>query len=349
MTLSSRALTLPEPTTWSYVTRWQADPVGIALVVLLAAGYLLLVRRAARLGVSWSRWRGASWLAALVATGYMTCGWVGVYARVLLWVFTLQVVLLLVVVPVFLSFGRPFTLARHACPGRVAAALTRVLRSRAGRVAASPATAPLVIPIVFALVFFTGILSPVLLHAWAARLLVVLLLGTGFVISLPFGGDDEDTSGLAIAAGIFLGFMEILLDAVPGIVVRLSTHPLALTAVTRRHQSWAPGALADQQYAGAVLWFLGEALDLPFLALLVYRWVRTDSAEAARIDAALDAAALTAPAVSAQPDDPPSRLGSAGEALPPGTARPWWETDPDRLGARRARAIREATSRREPG
>lgn len=327
-------MALPEPTALSYLTRWQADPVGIALVAGLGLGYFLLVRRSRRHGERWSAPRSASAGFALVATAYLTCGWVGAYARVLLWVFTLQVVLLLVVVPVFFSLARPLTLLRLACPGRPASVVSGVLRSRAGRVAASPATAPLVIPIVFALLYFTGILPLVLTHVWAARLLVIVLLLIGFVIALPFGGDDEDVSGLAIAAGIFLGFMEILLDAVPGIVVRLSTHPLALAAVTRRHQAWAPSALTDQQSAGAVLWFLGEALDLPFLGLLVLRWVRTDSAEAARIDAVLDLEALAAPARSASPDDAPSAN--------PGMTRPWWETDPDRLGARRAREIRES-------
>ena len=332
-------MSLPQPDALSYLTRWQADPVGVALVASVAVGYFLLVRRAGTHGVAWSRWRSGSAALAVAAAGYLTCGWVGAYARVLLWVFTVQVVLLLVVVPVLFSLSRPLTLLRLACPGRIASLVSRGLRSRPSRVAASPATAPLVIPIVFALIYFTGILPAVLVHAWAARLLVVVLLGIGFVIALPFGGDDEDATGLAIAAGIFLGFIEILLDAVPGIVLRLSTHPLALSAVTRRHQAWAPSLLADQQYSGAVLWFLGEALDLPFLGLLVLRWVRTDAAEAARIDAMLDSEALHAPAVTASPDDPP------GVNHPVGMTRPWWETDPDRLGARRARAIREAAAR----
>ena len=39
-----------------------------------------------------------------------------------------------------------------------------------------------------------------------------------------------------------------------------------------------------------VLWGIGELVGLPLLMLVVVQWVRTDAAEAARIDAELDLA-----------------------------------------------------------
>jgi putative membrane protein len=44
-----------------------------------------------------------------------------------------------------------------------------------------------------------------------------------------------------------------------------------------------------QLLAGAILWFLAEANDLPILAMVFVRWIRVDEAEARRIDAMLDA------------------------------------------------------------
>jgi len=68
---------------------------------------------------------------------------------------------------------------------------------------------------------------------------------------------------------------------------------------------------------GGTLWILGDIVGLPFLAAQLIQMIREDEADAAVIDAELDArdaARAAAPAQEASGD-------AQGD-------RPWWETDP---------------------
>jgi putative membrane protein len=107
-----------------------------------------------------------------------------------------------------------------------------------------------------------------------------------------------------MAIGFLIAFVELIADALPGILLRLHTGIIGGAAGLSAVPGWLPGPLRDQQLSGDVLWFLGEAVDLPFLAWLVVRWIRADQREAAIVDARLDADA------EAAQDD-----------------RPWWEVE----------------------
>ncbi|MGF7239358.1 MAG: cytochrome c oxidase assembly protein, partial [Frankia sp.] len=174
--------------------------------------------------------------------------------------------------------------------------------------------------------------------------------------------------------GLFLGFLELLLDAIPGILVRLRNDLLAPGYYGVLHRPWGPSPMSDQRFGGAILWFVAEIIDLPFLVLLVSRWIRVDAQEAARVDRELDALAAVRhphPAVhpAAQPAAQPATSGDhsapapvvagrpGGARLGPGPdaerseeserTRPWWETNPDYLGSTRAARFRKAAAERD--
>ena len=164
-------------------------------------------------------------------------------------------------------------------------------------------------PIVLAVIFFSPVLTVTLEHSWAYYLLQFVLVGIGLIIAIGLVGDGaERDSSLALAATVAIAFIELLFDAVPGIVLRLRTHLVATAYWTRVHQGHRLSALTDQQHAGASLWFIAEFADLPFLLIVIRRWIRVDQLDAVRIDRELDAASS------------------------PEFTTPWWETDPNRLG-----------------
>ena len=87
----------------------------------------------------------------------------------------------------------------------------------------------------------------------------------------------------------------------------------------RAVHGWSTSAHHDQGIAGAILWSVAEAIDLPFLALVYRRWLRADARDAARVDAVLEAERAARRAL-APPD----------EQEPSDSVRdePWWLTDP---------------------
>ena len=142
---------------------------------------------------------------------------------------------------------------------------------------------------------------------------------------------------------LLFSLIELLADALPGIIIRLDTHLLAAAHVAATPRAFGPSPLIDQQLGGDLLWCVGEAVDLPFLILLILAWVRSDAREAARVDAYLDAGTAegavegttdgTIEDVSAGDHDDSVARAAADEARRR-EEQPWWERDASVFGDR---------------
>jgi putative copper resistance protein D len=250
-----------------------------------------------------------------------------VYAPALFSVYATQLVLLLMVVPLLLAFGRPVELALTAFGEVGAARLRRILGSRAARLFTVPVVSPLLLAVVPFLVFFTGWYPASLRLPAVASLTHLLLLAVGLAVLVPLWEAGAIDARVPYALALLFGFIELLADAVPGIVVRLDTHVLAAAELTR---TWGASLLHDQQLGGDLLWCIGEAIDVPFLALLGIQWYRSDLRNARQIDQILDARHAPAGQVAADP----AMLGA--NSAYDDTTRPWWEVDASVFGDRAA-------------
>jgi cytochrome c oxidase assembly factor CtaG len=144
---------------------------------------------------------------------------------------------------------------------------------------------------------------------WIEQLVLVVI---GALIVLPLVGAGRSRSSLAVGLSLAIGSFELVLDAVPGLALRL--HKTLSTSYfdARVNHAWSPSPLHDQQIAGAVLWAVAELLDLPFLLLVFRQWLRADAKDAAEIDAVLEAER----AARGDPSDDETRDA------------PWWLSDP---------------------
>jgi putative membrane protein len=320
----------------SAVGSWRLTP-GVALAAVLGGGYAFGVRAVHRRQERWPVGRIVIFSVGLLVLLVASAGWLQTWSRSLLWVYTAQVLLLLLLVPLLLVFGRPLTLARTV--RRDSRPLPAPLRALS-----SPIVGPALIPIVTGAVFFTPLLDESMRHVAVGWLIRFALVGIGVCFALPLAGEDgADALPLALALAAFVGLIELLADSVPGMVLRLRTHVLDPSWFgVGRH--WGPSALGDQQTAGAILWSVAELLDLPFLIFIVYQWIKADARQAAAVDAALDAqdarrdatrTARTEPGLAVVGPDPEQ----------PGTERPWWETDAGVLGERRSASLRDSARR----
>ena len=119
----------------------------------------------------------------------------------------------------------------------------------------------------------------------------------GWHALLALVGGQVPDHGIPHAAAAFIAFFELILDAIPGGVLFFTT---SLMAGGWYAVHGDPGGLdwaaSDQRAAGAILWSVGEGIDVPFLLIIVVLWMRADAAEARRHDAWLDAQAAAADA-----------------------------------------------------
>ncbi|MGH3262275.1 MAG: cytochrome c oxidase assembly protein [Trebonia sp.] len=307
---------LPAPSVSTLVTQWSWQPIAIAALVALAWWYLRTVRRFVRAGARWPIRRNLTFGFGLLVALWSSCGFLQAYVDSMYWAWTTQVLTLWLLVPSILLAAQPVQLA--LATGGTTGWLAGFLRSRPARVLGNPLVGPALLPLLSAVLFF----GP--LPGWAVTLPVLgwplqaLLVVVGAMMLLPLVGLDEGVSSLAVAMTLALGSFELVLDAIPGIVLRLHNSLVSSYFEHRVIHPWSNSHLHDQQTAGSILWVISEVIDLPFLLLVFRRWLRADEREAAAVDAVLEA-------------EHAARAGIDGVDEPPGTGTadvPWWITDP---------------------
>ncbi|NJC73477.1 cytochrome c oxidase assembly protein [Planosporangium thailandense] len=336
----------PPPTLAGAASAWRLDPLLLAVALLAAVGYLAGVARVHRAGGRWPVARTAVFVGlGLTGLAVSALGWPEVYAPVLFSVYAGQVMLLLLVVPFLLALGRPIGLAQAALGPTGRARLTAALDSRWARFFTVPVVSPLLLAAVPFLIFFTPLYRFSLTHAALLSILHLLLLALGAAVLLPVWESDTVDARIPYVIVTLFAFIELLADAVPGIVIRLDTHPIAAGYFAMLARPWGPSPIHDQQLGGDLMWCVGEAIDLPFIVMLLVQWVRSDARDAVRVDRELDAidaaerAAVGAGPIGAGP------VGADDAGSDDGMTRPWWEADASIFGDRAARYQRPPAPR----
>jgi putative membrane protein len=317
-------LALDRPGAATVLTQWTPQPVGIALVVILGLAYWHGVRRLDR---PWSRGRALVFTVGLVGLAWATCGFPQVYGDSVYWVWTSQTLGIWLGLPLLLLAGQPVQLARAVSgPDGI---VERALRSRFTRIFGNPLVGPALVPALSAGLFFGPLPGWAIAWPVVGWLLQVALLVIGAVMVVPLVGLDEGSSSLAVGLSLAIGCFELVLDAVPGIVLRLHKGLATSWFDHRSVHAWSFGALHDQQIAGGILWCIAEVIDWPFLWLAYRRWLRADARDAARVDAVLAAERAARRALD-EPDGADGVDGADAPDRPPVVERdaPWWESDP---------------------
>ena len=314
-------MTLTPLTPLRWLTAWQLDLPVLAVVLVLALGYLYGVRQAAARWVAWPRastgWFLGAGLGLLVVS---TMSFLGVYDRVLMWPLATQDVVLMTLVPVGLTLGRPIALWRAGRPTRDRS--IRRGRDRVLTVLSFPLLGSLLAVTVLLLIYTTSWDQTRLEHPALLQLTRLALLGAGCAFVWPLLGVDASTGRTSYPVRAFLAFLDGLLDAIPGLAVLGSHGIIAGDYYARVGRTWGPTLAQDQRLAGTAMVAVSELVGLPTLLVLALAWVRDDDRQARQLDAA-------EPVLTSGP------VGAAGlETASPLQQRPWWETDPGPLADR---------------
>jgi len=316
----------PELTVARAFTSWTLD-LPVLLAVLAAGGlYLAGVRRVRHAGQPWPGVRAVAFLAG--GTGVLviaTMSFLGVYQRVLFWPRAVQTVLLLLAAPLFLALGRPLSLLIAALP-RAGSRAEAAVRSPAARILTFPAITALVLVIVPFLLYFTPWYEAGLRSDGIRELTYLALLAPGVVFFWTLLRLDPVPKAYPYLVVLWVTGAEVVGDAVLGLAIIADQHLIAGAYYQALARPWGPSLRADQVIGGGALWILGDIIGLPFLAAALIAMIREDEAEAAQVDAELDATAQAA----ARGKTVVAGEGAAGGELAPAAAegRPWWESDP---------------------
>jgi cytochrome c oxidase assembly factor CtaG len=310
---------LPPLTLASAWSHWQLDVPVLVVVLAAAAAYLTGVARVRRSGRRWPGSRTAMFLLGGLGTIVVaTMSVLGVYDRTLFWPEAVQNMLLIGLCPVLLGLGAPLRLIAESrrTPGHAPRWL-----SSAGRFLTFPLVSSLLgLGLLFGLYltpYYEATLRSDLLH----ELLRAQLLIAGCLFIWPMLGGELLPPWCTHPIRVAIGFVDGLVDALPGLVVMLTGRVIAVGYYRSVGRTWGPTLHWDQTIGGGLMLTLAELVALPFLGGQLLAWIRADAAEAAEVDKRLDAIAI-------------AEATAAGDAGTPELMRPWWETDPGSLGDR---------------
>lgn len=275
----------PTPPLLTLLTTWRFDLVSIIVIILASAAYLGGLRRVKRAGIVWARGRTiAFFVLGLGSFAVVNLGFLGYWSSDIRWAFTTRIALLLFAVPGLLSIGRPATLARLALSGRSRAVLEKVLGSWPARLVGNAVFAPLFALAAFS-VFLTPVAGMVRQSAVGVDIITVLVPLIGLLMLLPIVEQTTQRTSFFITIEFLFVFVELVLDAIPGILLRLNNHILdGLGTAAGTFPQWFPSAYHDQHLSGDFLWFIAEIADIPILILMFVRWSRVDRSEAKSLD-----------------------------------------------------------------
>ncbi|HXW46627.1 MAG TPA: cytochrome c oxidase assembly protein [Streptosporangiaceae bacterium] len=290
-------------------TSWTLDPWTLAAVVLVGGCYLAGVRKVRRQGTDWPF--GRVFAFCVLGLGFAivaTMSSIGVYQPVLFYMRSVQTILFLLVVPLFLALGRPLTLIIQTVP-RTGPWLRSVIGSRAARVATFPAITTFVLVVTPFLIYFSPWYAAGFGSVLVAQLTHLALLAPGFVFFWTLLRVDPVPKAYPYVVALWITAAEVIGDAILGLAVIADNNLIAASYYHALARPWGPDLSTAQVLGGGVLWILGDIVGLPFLAAQLIQMIREDEADAEVIDAELDA------------------RDAAAASVPP-SSQPWWESDP---------------------
>jgi len=360
-------------------TSWTLDPWSLAVIIVLGLLYLAGVRQVRRRGEPWPAGRVISFCG--IGLGFAvvaTMSSFGVYYAVLFYMRSVQTILFLLVVPLFLALGRPLTLIIETVP-RFGPWLGAAIKSRAAKLLTFPAITAFVLVVTPFLVYFTPWYVAGFHSVLVAQLTDLALAAPGFVFFWTLLRVDPVPKAYPYVIALWITAAEVLGDAALGLAVIADTSLLWGSYYRGLAPLWTSNLPTKQVLGGGVLWIFGDIVGLPFLAAQLIQMIREDEADAVVIDAELDALdaaaanaalavsadgpAASAAAASGSPASAAAAPGSAatgsagsgpaasgpaatgpdaarGQAALPVSQRPWWETD--RRFADRFRSVDES-------
>jgi cytochrome c oxidase assembly factor CtaG len=301
-------------------TRWQAAPVVMVAVILMAGLYLWGVRRVARQHPArpWPVWRTSMFMAGLLVVVLALQSGIGSYDDTLYWDHMVQHLMLIMVAPPLLIFGQPITLLLHASRNPLHTLAKRAVRSPIASFLTWPVFGFAAYAAAIVVAHLTSLANLTARNQTAHVAEHALFIIVGYLFFLPIVGSEPIRWRLSYPARLILLFLVMPVDTFAGVVIGYGNHGTpGLPAGPR--PAWAGSGIADLHAGGAVMWVGGDAIMFALMMIVFWMW-STDSRASSRTHGWLEAArratvAPTSASPNADIDDDDEQLAAYNEYL----------------------------------
>jgi putative membrane protein len=272
------------------VFAWQLDLWVILPLVVTALLYAWAAGRVARSHINnpVPLYREVAWYAGLLVIFIALESPIGTYDTTFFFDHMIEHLLLLMVATPLMAIGAPITLLlRVATPWARHRLILPVLHSRLVRLISFPATTWLIFAAVLWATHFSPLYNASLtndaIHAFEHGLYVV----AGLLFWWPVVGADPSPWRLPHGGRVLYLFLGMPQSAFLGLAI-YSAPDVLYSHYATLPNGWGLSALADQAWAGAIMWLGGDMMFFVALILAVWVWLRAEEAEGVRVDAKLD-------------------------------------------------------------
>lgn len=264
---------LPPLTWYTALTVWSKSPLADGMILAAAARYAWGVRKARW----WPIRRTVCFLAGLAVLVIALNSSVNVYGHRVFAMHLVQHLLLIVVVPVLLAFGRPLELVHETGSGRLRRRVRALTRTRAAWVATALGIGLIVYCLVVAGSHLAPFMHNMLLHHWVRQLEHALYLASGYLLLLHLLRQQPIHRRLSRLLLLLLMFLAMAMDTVIGVVLLMTSHE-PFPDHLDRPRAGEPDLLTDLHWGGAVIWIGRNSLMLLVVIVLIVGWIGDSTA-----------------------------------------------------------------------
>jgi len=220
------------------------------------------------------------------------------YSHVMFSAHMAQHMVLVMLVPIFLVLGAPFTLALRTLPrnpGQLGPRewLTAALHSRTVAFLANPIVASIVFLAGFYGLYYTPLYAWLMPSHWGHIAMNLYFVLSGFLFFWALIGVDPGPKRPPFLARMIVMIIVMPLHSFFAISMMMTTTVLAEDFYTLLQRPYATDLLADQHLGASIGWVSGDVPMLIVMIAMFAQWVRADEREARRSDRAQERAAAT--------------------------------------------------------
>jgi len=287
-TVGKAAVAAPPAPSWdALLTDWSLD-LAFPVVIVVAAAYVVGLRRLDARGRAWPAARTVAFLSGLAVILIATESGLAAYDRVLFSLHVVQHVLLAMVAALLLVLGAPVTLALQASSRPTQQKILRVLHSAPVRVLTHPLTVWVLFGGTLFVLYFTPLYELSLRNDWVHAAVHAHFIVVGSLFLAHVVGIDPIPGALGYGARLL--YVAVLLPFHTFIGVALLTTSTVIAAgwYDQVERSWGASPLSDQRTGAGLLWVSGELFGALAIGLVVRQWMAAEDRAAARHDRRLE-------------------------------------------------------------
>ena len=274
----------------SFLGAWTFDPVlggslAVAAVLYAWGAWSVSSRHP---DSPWAGRKTACFQSAIALLWVSLQGPIGVYDDTFFWAHMVQHVVMVMVAAPLLVLGAPVLLIlRVSSPQIRRRWVVPVLRSRVAYALTNPVTTWLLLAVVIVGEHFTPFYEFALEHEGVHRFVEhPLFLGAALLYFYPLLPGNLTTRRVSPAVRMVSLSLMMVPETMTGFFIYASPFVM-YPFYSHVYRAFGPGALADQQLGGALMWAGSMAIDSVWIVLAAHEWLLSEARKGRRLDAIL--------------------------------------------------------------